>query len=87
MIRMLAHAYVEDYQRDMRIYNALKAEGIYLDETRNVYTKYVEKIFNEQVGKDFSSALCDFASEGCVRFCDPDREVTDLDELIDIYLK
>ena len=87
MIRMLAHAYVEDYQRDMRIYNALKAEGIYLDETRNVYTKYVEKIFDEQVGKDFCSALCDFASDGYVRLCDPDREVTDLDELIDIYLK
>ena len=28
MIRMLAHAYVEDYKRDMRIYKALKAEGI-----------------------------------------------------------
>lgn len=86
MIRMLAHAYVEDYKRDMRIYKALKAEEIYIDETRNVYTKYVEKIFDEQVGKDFSSALCDFANDGCVRFCDPYREVTDLDELIDIYL-
>ena len=86
MIRMLAHAYVEDYQKDMRIYEALKAEGIYVDEMPNVYTKYVEKIFKEQVGRDFCSALCEFASEGYVHLCNPAQDIYDLDELIDAYL-
>ena len=87
MIRKLAHAYVEDYQRSERIYNLMKDEGIYIEETRNPYTTYVEAIFDEYVGKDFCSALIQFAIEGSIHFCSPDRDITDLDELIDIYLK
>ena len=87
MIRKLAHAYVEDYQRCERLYNLMRDEGIYIDEMPNTYTSYVEAIFDEHVGKDFCSALIQFAEEGSVHLCSPDRDITDLDELIDIYLK
>ena len=87
MIRKLAHAYVEDYQRCERLYNLMKDEGIYVEEMPNTYTTYVEAIFNEYVGEDFCSALIQFAEEGSIHFCSPDRDITDLDELIDIYLK
>lgn len=87
MIRKLAHAYVEDYQRDERLYNLMRDEGIYIEEMPNTYTAYVEAIFDEYVGKDFCSALLQFAEEGSIHFYSPDRDITDLDELIDIYLK
>ena len=87
MIRKLAHAYVEDYQRCERIYNLMRDEGIYIEEMPNTYTTYVEAIFDEYVGKDFCSVLIQFAIEGSIHFYSPDREITDLDELIDIYLK
>ena len=87
MIRKLAHAYVENYQRHDRLYNLMRDEGIYIEEISDPYTVYVEAIFDEHVGKDFCSALIQFAEEGSVHLCSPDRDITDLDELIDIYLK
>ena len=87
MIRKLAHAYVEDYQRCERLYNIMRDEGIYIEEMPNTYTSYVEAILNEYAGKDFCSALIQFAEEGSIHFYSPDRDITNLDELIDIYLK
>ena len=87
MIRKLAHAYVEDYQRCERLYNLMKDEGIYIEEMPNTYTTYVEAIFDEYVGKDFCSVLLQFAEDGFVHLCSPDRDITDLDELIDTYLE
>ena len=65
----------------------MKDEGIYIEEMPNTYTPYVEAILNEYAGEDFCSALIQFAIEGSIHFCSPDRDITDLDELIDIYLK
>ena len=87
MIRRLAHAYVENYQRHDRLYNLMRDEGIYIEERSDPYTVYVEEIFDEHVGEDFCSALIQFAEEGSVHLCSPDRDITDLDELIDIYLE
>ena len=87
MIRKLAHAYVENYQRHDRLYNLMRDEGIYINEISDPYTIYVEAIFDEHVGKDFCSALIQFADKVSDHWCSPDRDITDLDELIDIYLE
>ena len=55
----LANAYVENYKRETRIYNALKNEEIYVDVEKDPYTSAFEKIFNK-IGDDFTYAVSDW---------------------------
>ena len=85
----LAKAYVENYKRETRIYNALKNEEIYVDVEKDPYTSAIEEIFNK-IGDDFTSALLDFAADGFVSLkpnkLSPWEDVDDLERIIDIYM-
>lgn len=85
----LATAYVEHYKREIRIYDALKNEEIYVDVEKDPYTSAIEKIFNK-IGDDFTSALLDFASDGFVSLkpnkFSPWEDVDDLKRIVDIFM-
>ena len=85
----LANAYVENYKRESRIYNALKNEEIYVDVEKDPYTSAFEEIFNK-IGDDFTSALLDFATDGFVSLkpnkLSPWEDVDDLERIVDIYM-
>lgn len=85
----LANAYVENYKREARIYNALKNEEIYVDVEKDPYTSAFEVIFNK-IGDDFTSALLDFAVDGYVSLkpnkLSPWEDVDDLKRIVDIYM-
>ena len=87
----LANAYVEHYKREDRIYEALKAERIYVDIANDPYTSAIEEIFkNITGGIDFASALCEFAANGSVYLkpnkLSPWEDVDDLKRIIDIFM-
>ena len=89
IILTLATAYVENYKREMRIYNALKNEEIYVDVEKDPYTSAIEKIFNKISG-DFTSALLDFATDGFVSLkpnkFSPWEDVDNIEKIVEIYM-
>ena len=90
IIYKLANAYVEHYKKENRIYEALKKEKIYIERVNDPYTSAIESIFNDVIGTDFSSALCDFAEHGSVDLkpskVHPWEEVDNLKRIVDIYM-
>lgn len=90
IILELANAYVEHYKKEDRIYEALEAEGIYIEIVNNPYTSAIEKIFkNITGGTGFAFALCDFATNGSVHLKPSDtlpwEDVDDLKRIVDIF--
>ena len=89
IILALATAYVEHYKREIRIYDALKNEEIYVDIEKDPYTSAIEKIFNK-ISDDFASALLDFAVDGFVSLkpnkLAPWEDVDDLKRIVNIYM-
>ena len=64
IIITLAEAYVEEIKRDYEIYNFLKKYDTYIERESEPHVLAMEKIFDEECGEDFCSALCDFAYDG-----------------------
>lgn len=90
IILALATAYVEHYKREIRIYNALKNEEIYVDIEKDPYTSAIEKIFNK-ISDDFASALLDFvAVDGFVSLkpnkLAPWEDVDSIEKIVKIYM-
>ena len=89
IILALATAYVEHYKREIRIYDALKNEEIYVDVEKDPYTSAIEKIFNK-ISDDFASALLDFAVDGFVSL-KPNKlsqweDVDNIERIVKIYM-
>ena len=89
IILALATAYVEHYKREIRIYDALKNEEIYVDIEKDPYTSAIEKIFNK-ISDDFASALLDFAVDGFVSL-KPNKlstweDVDSIEKIVEIYM-
>ena len=89
IILTLATAYVEHYKREIRIYDALKNEEIYVDVEKDPYTSAIEKIFNK-ISDDFASALLDFAVDGFVSL-KPNKlsqweDVDNIERIVKIYM-
>ena len=89
IILALATAYVEHYKREIRIYDALKNEEIYVDIEKDPYTSAIEKIFNK-ISDDFTSALLDFAVDGFVSLkpnkLSPWEDVDSIEKIVKIYM-
>ena len=89
IILTLATAYVEHYKREIRIYDALKNEEIYVDVEKDPYTSAIEKIFNK-ISDDFASALLDFAANGFVSLkpnkLSPWEDVDNIERIVKIYM-
>ena len=89
IILALATAYVEHYKREIRIYDALKNEEIYVNIEKDPYTSAIEKILNK-VSDDFTSALLDFAVDGFVSLkpnkLSPWEDVDSIEKIVKIYM-